>query len=180
MEVMDIQTGERLTLATITPGQSRNKQRKLIKAYLMKYFKTSSFITLGCRLGIEEYDKFNSAVQALFRDFQTYIYVMEVGKKGGRLHCHILTSDYVDVKKIRIKWEKLIGEEKTHIDIMRVYGEIDSATAYVVKYVTKEKLTGIRTFRTSKNLRRELSKELEEINSKEKKIDLYYIKEVRN
>lgn len=180
MEVMDIQTGERLELVTITPGQSRNKQRKLIKAYLTKYFKTSAFITLGCRKGIEEYDVFNRAVQALFRDFETYIYVMELGKKGERLHCHILTSDYVDIRKIRTRWEKLIGEEKTHIDIMRCYGEIDSATAYIVKYVTKEKLSGIRTFRTSKNLRRHLAQQLEEINSKERKIDLYYIKEVRN
>ena len=95
------------------------------------------------------------------KPIQEWICVVEAGDAGGNLHAHFAIPEYRNFLEIRYVWEKCVGLTDTNCNVKKFFGNIDKATYYMAKYMTKSGLKeiGARTFRSSKGLEKILKKE---------------------
>jgi len=180
--VVDLATGIIYDAREVPRGkaggdQSYSRNKRSIEAfirYLRDYKKEGpcgSFITFGAGLGISDYCRFQASMERMLRQIKgPYVYCVELGAKGRKLHVHMITRDYQEIAGLRESWAICSGQKNVHVNIQAIPQELynmgeekishANLAKYLAKYMSKAKedLPGIRTFRTSKGLRRETQK----------------------
>lgn len=158
LKVMDTETGEVMSFAELKAG-SRGPQKKLTKAFLNKYGTKASFWTLGTNydLNWENLEKVKYDWDRMIRTWPfkecDWISVLEIGGKGGKMHFHILTSNFIKQEVLKEFWERFTGIKDVYVYVKQVYGDMDKAASYLTKYLTKQNMKGVRSFRSKKGLR---------------------------
>lgn len=132
--------------------KARNRLRRLITANFDEH---SKFITLTFKENLTdvkkanyEYMKFIQRLRYRYGDFK-YIAVIEFQKRGA-VHYHMISNlPYIDNSKLCEIW----GQGFVKINDIR---HVDNVGAYMIKYMTKdihdERLRGLKSYQTSKNL----------------------------
>lgn len=164
--VIDTQTGQKTKFIQVGGDTTRARVRNKVKAFCKYTFaekyesgnrKTGLFHwVFGTNWLIEDWEKYNKAIQALGRLFEgQYIIVIELGEVGKRLHAHILLNRYYRVECLRAAWEWITGIEGVHVEAR--YGDV-GASNYLSKYVSKDKeiRRGRRLFRCSEGLEKQI------------------------
>lgn len=180
--VVDLETGKIFLAKECSMGkrrgggnQSAARNRRSIEAFL-KYCEAKrpegsrwygSFLTYGAGLGVENYNLFQAGMDRMVRTIKgPYVYCVEVGSLGKKLHVHMITQEYQNHEDVRSNWYHSIGIKsgfvgiqgipQSHLDVNEDRVTMERLPGYLVKYMTKAKewMPGVRTYRTCKGLRK--------------------------
>jgi len=83
--------------------------------------------------------KMRTYLRRRFKEAPKYIAVMELQKRTGMAHLHIVVDRYIEQAWIKKNWRALGGGEQVHIQ----HVDVHRSAAYLSKYLSKDLLLGI-------------------------------------